>query len=98
MAAGVGTEPPQYGGGAGVLVRAGSELTLEVHYVTIGTPAVDQTRIGLVFADKAPVHRLRTIPVINTEVVIPAGAASHEQTLEERMIGFTAGALGGAPE
>ena len=90
LAAGVGTEPPQHGKGAGILVRAGSELTLEVHYVTIGTPEVDQTRIGFAFADAPPTHRLRTIPVLNTEFLIPAGAPSYEVTSE---VTFTEDAL-----
>lgn len=90
LAAGVGTEPPQHGEGAGLLVRAASELTLEVHYVTIGTPEVDQTRIGFVFADAPPANRLRTIPILNTEFMIPAGAADYEVTSE---VTFTEDAL-----
>ncbi len=78
LAAGIATEPPQHSDDAGLLVRAGSELTLEVHYVTIGTPTVDQTQIGFVFADEPPAQRLRTIPVMTFDFEIPAGAAHHE--------------------
>jgi len=80
-AAGVGTAPPQYDDGA-LLVRAGSELTLQIHYVTTGSPTSDHTRVGIVFADQPPANQLHSLPIMNLGFEIPAGAPAHEVVAE----------------
>ncbi len=55
------------------LIRANSDVTFQLHYTTIGTPAVDRTRIGFVFAKKPPLERVRSALVYNTDFTIPAG-------------------------
>ena len=55
------------------LIKANSDITLQVHYTSIGTPATDRTRIGFVFAKKPPVERVRSALVYNTDFTIPAG-------------------------
>ena len=82
VATGVGTEPAQYEDGSAMLVRAGAELIMEIHYTTKGTPDTDQSRIGIVFAEDQPEFHVRTIPVWNTRFRIPAGEANYEVVSE----------------
>jgi hypothetical protein len=58
---------------------AGARVVIQVHYNNTGdTTETDRTRVGLHFA-RAPVDkRLRIIPILNMNFVIPAGAARHE--------------------
>lgn len=46
-----GTPPLRCPDGYAVRVPAGSRLRMQLHYEPIGTPAVDRTALGLVFAD-----------------------------------------------
>jgi hypothetical protein len=62
----------------GKLIRAGSDLVLQVHYTPKGKATEDQTKIGFVFAKEAPTERIRSISVANTQFVIPPGDADFE--------------------
>lgn len=57
------------------LVKAGSDLVFQVHYTTNGTPGVDRTSVGLVFARTPPRERVRSLVVANPYLRIPPGAA-----------------------
>jgi len=64
--------------GQGRLVKAGSDVVLQMHYTANGKAAEDQTRIGFVFA-KGPVsERVVTLASDNSKFVIPAGAPNYE--------------------
>jgi hypothetical protein len=63
--------------GQAKLVRAGSDLVLEVHYTANGTAATDLTRVGLVFAKEPPKERVMTIGATDGDFIIPPGAANH---------------------
>jgi len=67
------------------LVKAGSDIVFQVHYTTNGKPALDRSRIGLVFARKAPVERVKTVRIQNgVPIKIPAGESNYQ--LESRVV------------
>jgi hypothetical protein len=55
------------------LMKAGSDLVLQLHYTTNGTAATDKTRIGIVFAKEPPKERVFNTFVANPFLKIPAG-------------------------
>ncbi len=61
----------------GMLVKAGSDLVVQMHYTTTGTRQTDRTRIGLIFARKTPTERVVNLAPHNRGFVIPAGADNH---------------------
>jgi hypothetical protein len=73
-----GLQPWQCGPGAAKLVKAGSDIILELHYVTNGTPAADRTQIGLIFYKGQPKMRELTMKTANSTFVIPAGNPDYE--------------------
>lgn len=84
-----GTPPQIMPPGSAMLVKAGSDLVIQMHYTTNGKTAVDRTRIGLTFV-KGPVeNRVLTLAVRNTNFAIPAGAGDHKlaasMTLDENV-------------
>lgn len=59
-------------------IPTGSTLVFEVHYTPIGVPRTDRSSLGLIFA-KGPVrHEAVTKGIPARDLVIPAGASSHE--------------------
>ena len=71
-----GGNAPALEPGQARLIKAGSDILMQLHYTTIGTEASDQTRIGFVFAKKPPVERVRGVLIYNTDFTIPAGSAN----------------------
>lgn len=69
------TEAPD---GAAKLIKAGSDIVLQLHYTANGTATEDLSRIGLVFAKETPRLRHLTMNATNGKFVIPAGAPAHE--------------------
>lgn len=63
---------------SGTLVRAGSDLVLQMHYTANGTEATDKTKIGLIFAKTPPNHRHLTVPAVNRGFVIPPNQDNYE--------------------
>ena len=55
------------------LIKAGSDLMLQLHYTTNGKPEQDRVRVGFVFAKQPPVERVRALLVYNVHFTIPAG-------------------------
>jgi hypothetical protein len=53
-----GGDPVELQPGQALLVRAGSDLVLEVHYTTTGKPQTDRSRVGLIFAKWPPQMRV----------------------------------------
>ncbi len=49
-----GQPPERFEPGQAKLIRAGSDIILQVHYTTNGKPGTDRSRIGLVFAKEPP--------------------------------------------
>ena len=59
------------------LIKAGSDLLLQMHYTANGKAGVDRTRVGLVFAKEPPKQRVKNMLIMNPNLRIPPGAAEH---------------------
>jgi peroxiredoxin/mono/diheme cytochrome c family protein len=59
-------------------ILAGSRIVLQLHYTPRGTKQVDRSRIGLVFADPAAVHKeLMSGMALNFRLQIPPGTRDY---------------------
>ena len=72
--------------GVGRLLRGNSDIVLQVHYTTDGTPATDRTTVGVIFAKEPPQKVTSGGMALNLQFVIPAGADNHE-VRAERVLG-----------
>jgi hypothetical protein len=61
--------------GQAKLIKAGSDLIFQVHYMANGKAGTDRSRIGLVFAKEPPTERVHSITITNLSLVIPPGVA-----------------------
>ena len=68
-----GKIPEMWRPGLGKMVKAGSDLVLQIHYTTTGKETVDHTRVGMVFAKEKPTERAVTIGGNNLGFKIPPG-------------------------
>ena len=59
--------------GQAKLIKAGSDIVLEVHYTPNGKATSDRTRLGLVFAKETPKERVLTLSAVNGIFRIPPG-------------------------
>ena len=81
--------------GRAILLPAGSDIVLQVHYNATGKATTDQTKVGMVFARTAVTERSFQIGLANPSFVIPPGVANYpvdaEITVDSdvRVIGFT---------
>ncbi|MBI1792424.1 MAG: thiol-disulfide isomerase [Acidobacteria bacterium] len=75
-----GMAPMELKPGQAKLVKAGSDLVLQMHYTAGGKAVTDRSRIGLTFAKEPPTERIFTANATNSKFVIPAGAPAHEVT------------------
>ncbi len=66
--------------GTGKLLKAGSQVTFQMHYTPSGAPESDQTQIGLYYFDQPPARELRTNAAVNVALSIPPGAREYERT------------------
>jgi hypothetical protein len=64
--------------GQAKLVKAGSDIVLQMHYTANGKKETDRTRIGMVFAKQPPTERVVTLAAANSKFVIPPGADNHQ--------------------
>jgi hypothetical protein len=65
--------------GTGVFIPPGGYYLFQLHYTPTGRAAVDQTRLGLYFADRTPANFLRHQVVLDPTINIPPNAARHEE-------------------
>jgi peroxiredoxin len=71
-----GMPPRVLADGVAKRIPAGSRIVLQLHYTPRGTKQSDQSRIGLVFADPATVHKkLMSGMALNYRFQIPPGAS-----------------------
>jgi hypothetical protein len=79
-----------FGEGIARLLRANSEIVLQMHYTTNGVEADDRTSVALIFAKEAPRRMVRGGMALNLRFLIPAGAPNHEvramQTFSEESV------------
>ena len=69
-----GEEPHVYPVGTAKRIPAGSTLLFSQHYTANGTASSDKTKIGFIFSKEPPKSEIRTGQILNTQLVIPAGA------------------------
>jgi hypothetical protein len=60
--------------GQAVLIKAGSDVVLQMHYTAAGEEQTDRSRIGLVFSKEPPRQRIVVLAAANNKFVIPPGA------------------------
>src|SRR5439155_1293097 len=72
-----GQPPEVFEPGQAKLIRAGSDIILQVHYTAKGTPGTDRSRIGMVFAKQPPARRVFTVSATNGTFKIPPGDPNH---------------------
>jgi len=68
-----GTNAMVFPAGTAVLIKAGSVLTLQVHYTANGTGADDQTSVGMVFAKEPPQQEMHNSAFINALFTLKPG-------------------------
>jgi hypothetical protein len=73
-----GQPPIQFRPGRAMLVPAGSDLVLEMHYTTNGKATEDRTRVGFVFAKERPTELVRRFAMVNARFAIPPGDANYQ--------------------
>lgn len=72
-----GVVPEMLQPGQAKLIRAGSDIVLQLHYTAAGKVEKDRTRIGFSFAKQPPAERVITLAASTRKFVIPAGAADY---------------------
>lgn len=77
-----GSAPDRWSEGMAKFIPAGSDLVFQIHYTTNGTPGLDQTSAGLVFAKDAPKQRVITLQLNNHALMIPPGAEEFRVEVE----------------
>jgi hypothetical protein len=73
-----GLPPTECKPGQAKLVKAGSDLVLQLHYTPNGKATTDQTKIGLTFAKEEVKERVMTMNAMNVFLKIPPGDANYE--------------------
>ncbi len=68
-----GMVPEIWRPGLGKMIKAGSDLVLQIHYTTDGKETEDHTQVGLVFAKEKPTERAVTFGGNNLGFKIPPG-------------------------
>jgi hypothetical protein len=69
-----GSSPDNWPEGMAKFVPAGSDLVFQMHYMSRGQSASDQTSIGIIFAKQPPKRRVLTLQLTNDRFLIPPGA------------------------
>ncbi len=72
-----GSSPDNWPAGMAKFVPAGSDLVFQMHYVSRGHPAMDQTSIGMIFAKEPPKQRVLTLQLTNDRFLIPPGVPDY---------------------
>jgi hypothetical protein len=60
--------------GTAMRLPAGSTLIFQIHYTAGGKPVTDRSKIGFVFAKERPRQEVMTLPLVNQNFTLPAGA------------------------
>jgi hypothetical protein len=68
-----GTLPNVLKPGQAKLVKAGSDIVLQMHYTANGKGATDISKVGIVFATEKPTERVLTLAAANARFAIPPG-------------------------
>ena len=65
----------------GHIVNPGSDLVVLIHYHGLGKVEVDQSSVGLYFAETPVTRSMRSIPMSTSKIDIPPGDSRHRITL-----------------
>jgi peroxiredoxin len=80
-----GMPPRDMPDGLAKFVPAGARLVFQVHYTPKGTPEVDRSRVGLVFADAQSVRKqVTSLPIVNDKIRIPPGEPDYKAEARHR--------------
>jgi hypothetical protein len=77
-----GTTSMSFGEGSALLIRAGSTITLQMHYTSNGTEQTDRTKLGLTFAKTPPATEMRMGTLVNGSLRIPPGETDYSIAAE----------------
>lgn len=73
-----GTVPFTMRPGEAKLVKAGSDIVLQMHYTANGTAGTDRSRIGIIFAKEKPQAKVLTLAAGTASFEIPAGDPNYQ--------------------
>ena len=74
-----GSLAEQFPDGMAKRIPADSELIFQVHYTPIGTEQLDQSQLGIIFADPETItHEVQTTSAVQTRLRIPPGDNNYE--------------------
>ncbi|MGH9558188.1 MAG: c-type cytochrome, partial [Bryobacteraceae bacterium] len=68
-----GTIPDRLKPGQAKLIKAGSDIVVQLHYTADGKPGEDRSKVGLIFSKETPSERVLTLAAADHKFVIPAG-------------------------
>jgi hypothetical protein len=69
-----------YEPGVARLLRANSEIILQMHYTTIGEATTDRTSVAVIYAKEPPQRMISGGNIMNFRFAIPPGDGNHEVT------------------
>ncbi len=73
-----GLPPGTFRPGQARLVKAGSDLVLQLHYTANGTSGTDRSRIGMIFSKEPPKERIISLAATNNKFKIPPGDGNYQ--------------------
>ncbi|HLJ89389.1 MAG TPA: thiol-disulfide isomerase [Candidatus Angelobacter sp.] len=73
-----GLQPLDLQHDSAILVRAGSDIVLQLHYTANGTAGTDKTKVGLIFAKNPPKTRQLALAALNRSFAIPPNDDNYE--------------------
>jgi len=73
-----GTLPDILKPGQAKLVKAGSDIVLQLHYTANGKATTDISKVGLVFAKEQPTERVLTLAASTANFAIPPGDSNYQ--------------------
>lgn len=72
-----GTPPMTLKSGQAKLIKAGSDIVLQMHYTANGKPGTDKSRVGLIFAKEPPQERVISMASGTEKFAIPPQDANY---------------------
>jgi hypothetical protein len=60
------------------LIKAGSDIVMQLHYTANGKPAEDRTKIGMIFANQPPTEKVSSSMALQFRFAIPPGDPNYK--------------------
>jgi hypothetical protein len=73
-----GTVPNIMKPGQAKLIKAGSDIVLQMHYTATGKASTDVSKVGLIFSKEAPTERVLTLAATTANFAIPPHDPNYE--------------------